>query len=337
MGDRMRTNIKDVAQKAGVSVTTVSRVMNNRGSLSEKTKEKVFSVMRELNYYPNQVAVNLFKKRTQLIGLIVPDPCHPFYAPVIKYMEQALSASRYKLLLCVSGDDGTREREQLGILQSYQADGIIITRQMLEYEDYEKVTIPLVALNCFLGDNIPTISSDHKHGGRLAAEELLLCGCKNVVQLVDFCMSAMPSYERNLQFEKIIKRNSCACKSIEIPANTLHFADYVSFIERILLENPKTDGIFANDNVACAVIKAAEKLNIEVPKQLRLVGYDGSELTLIPEKSVSTIAQNTELIAKTTAGSLINLINKTKSFPPRTHIRIPVRFIRRETSFPSVQ
>lgn len=77
----MAPNIKDVAERAGVSVTTVSRVLNNRGSISEKTRTKVNRVMKELNYYPNQLAINLFKQRTMLVGLIVPDVSHPFLRP----------------------------------------------------------------------------------------------------------------------------------------------------------------------------------------------------------------------------------------------------------------
>lgn len=328
----MGTNIKDVAQKAGVSVTTVSRVLNSRGSLSEKTKEKVYSAMSELNYYPNQVAVNLFKKRTQLIGIIVPDVSHPFYATEIKYIERILHAAGYKLMLCSSEDSNIRESEYLNMLQCNKVDGIIIASHTLSLEEYSKVTLPVVALGRYLGKNIPTISSDNEHGGRLAAEELIRCGCKNVVQIAGYSKVPTPSNERYKYFEQTMKKNGVACKTFELPHNAFRFNEYINFVENILIEDTKIDGIFAVDNVICAVCKVADKLNIAVPERLKLIGYDGTEISLMPSKSLTTIEQNIELIAESTVNTLISMIKENTVFEPDTHIKIPVKLVRRETT-----
>jgi len=328
----MGINIKDVAQKAGVSVTTVSRVMNNRGSISEKTKEKVHAAMRELNYYPNQVAVNLFKKRTQLVGLIVPDVSHIFYATEIKYIERALYEAGYKLLLCSSEESNMRESEHLDMLQRNKVDGIIIASHTLNLEAYSKVTLPVVALDRYLGKNIPTVSSDHNQGGRLAAEELIRCGCKNVVQIVGYGKVPTPSNERHICFDQILKEAGMTCRTFELPLNAFRFSEYIDFVQEIFMKDNKIDGVFAVDNVICAVCKVAERLNINVPEQLKLVGYDGTEISLMQSKSLTTIEQNIKQIAKITVDTLISMISKTKVFEPETHIKIPVKLIRRETS-----
>jgi len=328
----MGINIKDVAQKAGVSVTTVSRVMNNRGSISEKTKEKVHTAMRELNYYPNQVAVNLFKKRTQLVGLIVPDVSHIFYATEIKYIERGLYEAGYKLLLCSSEESNMRESEHLDMLQRNKVDGIIIASHTLNLEAYSKVTLPVVALDRYLGKNIPTVSSDHNQGGRLAAEELIRCGCKNVVQIVGYGKVPTPSNERHICFDQILKEAGMTCRTFELPLNAFRFSEYIDFVQEIFMKDNKIDGVFAVDNVICAVCKVAERLNINVPEQLKLVGYDGTEISLMQSKSLTTIEQNIKQIAKITVDTLISMISKTKVFEPETHIKIPVKLIRRETS-----
>lgn len=331
----MGANIKDVAQKAGVSVTTVSRVLNNRGSLSEKTKEKVSSAMRDLNYYPNQVAVNLFKKRTQLVGMIVPDVSHPFYATEIKYIERELYAAEYKLMLCNSEDSNTREREYLNMLQCNKVDGIIIASHTLHLEDYSRVTLPVVALDRYLGKNIPTVSSDHEQGGRLAAAELIGCGCKNAVQIIGYSQVSTPSNERHIVFEREIKKNGAVCSTFELPLNAFSFSEYVNFVEKILKSNKNIDGIFAADNIACAACKVAGKMGIDIPKRLKILGYDGTEISLMPEKSLTTIRQNIGLISKTTVEILISMIEECAVFEPETHFKIPVEMVRRETSLRS--
>jgi LacI family sucrose operon transcriptional repressor len=328
----MGVNIKDVAQQAGVSVTTVSRVLNNRGSISEKTKSKVFSTMHELNYHPNQVAVNLFKKHTQLVGLIVPDASHVFYAAEIKYLERALYAAGYKLLLCSSEDSNIREREHLSMLQRNKVDGIIIASHTLDLEDYGKVALPIVGLDRYLGKNIPTVSSDHESGGRLAAEEMLRCGCKNVVQFMGHEKVQTPSNKRHTSFEMVLKENGATCENYGIPLNCFNFIEYIEHAERLFSRNKQIDGVFATDNIICAVSKVAERLRIDIPRRLRLIGYDGTEISMVPTKSLTTIEQDIKSIAETTVNTLVSMIDKTVNFGQGAHIKIPVKLTRRETT-----
>src|SRR5690606_18975916 len=94
--------IKDIAEKVGVSVTTVSRVLNNRGYLSEDLKRRVHEAMEELNYQPNELARSLFRKKTNIIGLIIPDISHPFFGEIASHVEYYAHKNRYKVLLCNS-------------------------------------------------------------------------------------------------------------------------------------------------------------------------------------------------------------------------------------------
>lgn len=106
-------SLKDVAKKAGVSLTTVSRVLNNRGYISEETRKKVYKAMEELNYQPNEIARALFKKRSYFLGLIIPDISHPFFAEITKYIEYYASQKGYKIFLCNSYLDEKKKKSIL--------------------------------------------------------------------------------------------------------------------------------------------------------------------------------------------------------------------------------
>ena len=109
----MRPKLTDVAKKAGVSVTTVSRVINDYGYISQKTRDKVFSAMEELNYQPNSLARSLHGKSTNLVGLIFPAITNPFFAELVEQIEQKLFSEGYKVILCNAGSDKEKEREYL--------------------------------------------------------------------------------------------------------------------------------------------------------------------------------------------------------------------------------
>ena len=328
----MGLTIKDVAERAGVSVTTVSRVLNNRGSLSDKTREKVHTAMEELNYYPNQLAVNLFKKRSMLVGLIVPDVSHPFYGTEIKYIEEALYEQGYKLMLCNAGEDQQREKDYLTMLQRNKVDGIIIASHTLDLEDYNKVNLPVVALDRYLGRNIPTISADHEQGGRLAAAELVRSGCKKVAQIIGSSAVPTPSNERYTVFRHVMREHGVECLDYELPLNAFRFTEYLDFVQDIFSNDPDIDGLFAVDNIACAACKIASALSITVPGRLKIVGYDGTEISLMSNLSLSTVVQPIRKIAQTTVDMLLSMIAEETKVVPDVHVRLPVTFIKRETT-----
>jgi LacI family sucrose operon transcriptional repressor len=328
----MEKTIKDVAEYAGVSATTVSRVLNNRGSLSEKTIKKVYSAMETLNYYPNQIAVNLLRKRTMLVGLIVPDASHPFYGAEIKYIEEFLYHAGYKLMLCNAGASKEREKEYLFMLQCNKVDGIIIASHTLNLEDYNKVTLPVVALDRYLGKNIPTVSSDHEQGGRLAAEELIRAGCKKVAQIKGYSAVSTPSNERHVIFRKIMEENNISCLDFELSLNAFRFMEYLDFVHDVFVNEPDIDGLFAVDNIACAVCKIAPSLGKSIPEQLKVIGYDGSEISLMSQLSLSTIVQPIRKIAETTVDILLSMITDKDFNSSEVHIKLPVTLIKRDTT-----
>ena len=118
--------LKDVAKETGLTVTTVSRVLNNRGYISEDTRQKVYDAMKKLNYHPNEVARSLSKKTSNTIGVIVPHIRHPYFSEMISHLEDAANDRGYKIILCNSQDKDAKTREYLEMCTSNRVAGIVL-------------------------------------------------------------------------------------------------------------------------------------------------------------------------------------------------------------------
>lgn len=325
------TNIKDVAIKAGVSVSTVSRVMNNRGYISQATKDKVFNAMKDLNYQPNEIAKSLFKKKSNIIGLILPDISTPFYAEETRYIEEELYKLGYKLMLCNAYNSSSREQEYINMLLRNQVDGIIIGSHTLKIEDYLNLNLPIVALDRYLGDDIPIVCSDHIEGGKLAALELLNCGCTNILHFSGSLKVPTPSNDRHKSFNDTLERKNIKVNTVELPINFFSFLDYSSIIQEALDNNPDIDGIFATDTIALATIKELIKRNKNIPNDVKVVGYDGLSICALTYPTLTTIQQPIKDLSKEAIKTLINLINKKNSYIEKKII-LPVSLKRGNTT-----
>ena len=153
----MVAKLTDVAKIAGVSPTTVSRVINKKGYLSEKTITKVNEAMRELGYKPNNLARSLQGKSAKLIGLIFPNISHIFYAELIDKLEHELFKRGYKTIICNSEHNSSKEKEYLEMLEANQVDGIISGSHNLGISDYDRVTAPIISFDRNLSPSIPVV------------------------------------------------------------------------------------------------------------------------------------------------------------------------------------
>lgn len=302
-------NIKDVAAEAGVSVTTVSRVMNNRGYISELTKKKVHDAMEKLNYHPNELATNFFRQKTNIIGLILPDISINFYAEETKYIEEHLYKNGYKLMLCNAHSSKEREIEYINMLQRNKVDGIIIGSHTLKIEDYLKIDMPIIALDRYLDKNIPIVSANHTQGGTLAANHLIDCGCKNVVQFSGSNILNSSANKRHIAFEKVMQDNNINVNTIEMELNTFTKEQNLNYIDYMFNNYKNVDGVFATDNLAILIIRECYKRNIKVPEDLKVIGYDGTKNAELFIPTLTTIKQPIKEICIDAVDRLIKLIN----------------------------
>ena len=209
--------LDDIAKLAGVSATTVSRVINNYGSLSEKTKTKVFSAMQELNYQPNSLARSLKGKKTQLIGVILPGVSNPFFGQMVQEIEDQLFKKGFKMILCNAGNDAQKERDYLRMLMANRVDGIIAGSHNLGIEEYQKVGLPIISFDRYLSDNVPIVSSDNYQGGQLAAQSLISSGSKNPQIITGSNRPNSPTNSRLTGFKDVLEKHDLSYNLIELP------------------------------------------------------------------------------------------------------------------------
>lgn len=197
------STLKDVAERAGVTVTTVSRVINNRGYISEKTRQKVYDVMKEIGYQPNEVARSLSKQHTSTIGVIVPHIVHPYFAKLLSNIESAAAAENYKMIVCNSKEERSNERKYVEMFKSNQVAGIILCSGTVSANEFLNLNIPIVTIECddALGDC--NIQCDNYMGGVLATEHLAKCGCKEIVHFSGVERQVMPADRRCVGFREV--------------------------------------------------------------------------------------------------------------------------------------
>ncbi|VIS05322.1 transcriptional regulator [Streptococcus pneumoniae] len=202
----MVAKLTDVAKLAGVSPTTVSRVINKKGYLSEKTIQKVNEAMRELGYKPNNLARSLQGKSAKLIGLIFPNISNVFYAELIDKLEHQLFKNGYKTIICNSEHDSEKEREYIEMLEANQVDGIISGSHNLGIEDYNRATAPIISFDRNLSPDIPVVSSDNYAGGVLAAQTLVKTGAQSIIMITGNDNSNSPTGLRHAGFASVLPK-----------------------------------------------------------------------------------------------------------------------------------
>jgi len=321
--------IKDVARKAGVTVTTVSRVLNNRGYISEATRKKVYKAMEELNYQPNELARSLYRKKSYLIGLLIPNVSHPFFAELTSYIEYYAYQEGYKILLCNSEQDNNKEREYINMLKRHQVDAIIIGSHTLEAEQYLNMKLPIVAIDRYY-PNIPYVASDNYKGGLLATKLLIQKGCKKIAHISGPLILNTPANNRYKAFKEVAIQENVEYFVVETKLNRFEIEEYKQIVRDLFKEHPDIDGIFASsDLIAVSVISVAKELNKKIPQDLKIVGYDDINVANLVVPSLTTIRQPIKEIARKAIELVLHQIDGKKV---EKESILPITLIERETT-----
>lgn len=331
----MVANIKDVAKKAGVSITTVSRVLNNHPNVSKKTKAIVNNAMQELNYYPHQIARALSKKQSFLIGMLVPDCSNPFIAELIKYVELNAQKHDYRLLLCNSLNDMERELKYISMLKQNRVDGIIIGSHTLDLEFYKNLNAPVIAFDRYIEEGIPYVSCDNFHGGQLATKHLIENGCKSLLHISGALNLNSFVNRRSEAFKLTCIENNIPFQMMELEHTNLTYEYYYDFIsENVSPIINDIDGVFcSNDLLAYALYVYCQENEINVPRDLKIIGYDDdSFIRTLRTPRITTIAQPIEKLATALLDGLLQLIEDPKKDNKHTHNRVvSVQLVERDT------
>ncbi|KAB7788846.1 LacI family DNA-binding transcriptional regulator [Bifidobacterium cebidarum] len=289
--------MRDVAKEAGVSVSTVSLVVNGTGYVSDDMRAKVEAAMHELHYIPNELARNLYRNRTNTIGVIVPTILHPFFATLTAHLQREFARRDLKTLLCSTADAATGESEYVNMLQRHMMDGIIMAAHTEHQPDYwTSIHRPIVAFDRILGEGVPSVRSDHETGGRMIARQLIGSGARHVV-LVGGPRSqfaegtTFPTVRYHLTVERMMADAGIACDYVEAGSVTdvvAHEATAAAIFERY----PDVDAIVGSDVVAAMALQEAERRGISVPANLQIIAYDGTMAAELAGKRLAMVRQD---------------------------------------------
>lgn len=302
-------SMRDVAKRANVGLGTVSRMLNDSGYVSEETRSRIEEAMKELDYTPNELARNLYHKRTGIIAVLVPDISNPFFSEFVDYVEAELYKAGYKMMLCTTKKEVNAELEYLDMLNRHIVDGVIAGAHSLAVEDYRRIHKPIVALDRYLGEDIPVVAVNHKEGGRIAAETLIKNGCKKVLHFRGKVTVESPYHERHFEFARIMEENGIQTYDYELGRNRLDSEYYKRVVEDVFARGIQFDGVFGVDRPVIECMNEVIRRQKRVPQDVKFVAYDGTFITEIVEPRLTAIVQPIEKLAKESVRLVCNLVN----------------------------
>lgn len=335
-GFGMRTTIFDIAKEANVSIATVSKVINNTGRISEKTRKKVLEVIEKHNYTPNLLATALTSKYSYTLGLMMPNLANPFFGEIAKSVEDRARELGFSVIMCSTEYDAEKEAWYFTLLQKKRVDGVIIISGV-ENEDAilgqkARAGMPIA----LVARDIPTlpintVCVDDFLGGYMAARHLLQLGHRNMGMILENIRAAR---ERLRGFRKALEEEGLTLEDRYVAEGEATIENGKLFAHRLLDKKPSPTAIFAtNDILAIGVIRAANERNLKVPDDLSVVGFDNTILATITDPPLTTIAQPMSLMGSTIVDLLVQEI-KGEATNKQRIILVPELVLRGSTKEP---
>jgi LacI family transcriptional regulator len=329
--------MKEIAELAQVSQSTVSRILNGTANASPEKKARVMEVVRKLDFKPNQSARSLASNRSHLFGVIFPDLMTPFFMDVLTHVERISAKNGYNVIICNSNGSEQKEREALASLRSRQVDGVLVgltSPGSPLLEQLRRQTLKSVVITQE-HPGVDCVGTSHPHGGMLAARHFLEQGIE------EFAFLGPEGDEKLAGFRNTLLQagvNPARIHVIAVEHWLLRIVDQgykamASYLSKRDADTAVKTGVFAvNDSFGLSAIHAAQDLGIRIPDQLSIVGFDNTYLCTNVKPMLSSIAQPTEEIGRLGVELLLKRIENTAPLDEVVHVQLEPELIRRETS-----
>lgn len=329
-------SIKDIAAISGVSIATVSRVLNHKGGYSEETEKRVLAVTESCGYISNMAAKTLREARSQTIGLILPTVDNSFFSSLAYSIESYLYEHQYSVFICNSGNQVEKEQNYFRTLAGKGVDGILCVSSMDTLpDDILSWNIPIVSIDRrpTAARPLPWVGNDDIQAGRLATEHLLKKGCRHIL----FVSSYLAGYTRRLRLQGyaqaleqhglrldknyILERPGVDPTQIETELLTYDF----------LQKGFTVDGVITTSELsALGVLYALRRAGLRVPEDVKLVSFDNTLYSLLTTPPLSSVERSPQQLARKSCGILLELIRGVQ--PASLAITVPVDLVERGSS-----
>ena len=311
-----KSGIKDVAERAGVAVGTVSRVLNGHPSVTAEVRARVTAVIQELGYRPDPFARSMRSKISRLIGIVIPDLTNPFFAELVQYAERAATDHGHNVIFMTSFDDAAKEADRLAQLAGRKVDGIIIVPSNGPHPIKDPTGLPLITVDRLLPDH-PGVAADHRGGARMAVDYLASLGHRRIACIAG-PSGSRPADDRlqgYLDVMKTLRDDSGAAVEPRFVNAAFDFESGRTAGTHLLAgpRDQRPTALFASsDQQAIGCLRAARDLGIAIPTELSVVGFDGIPLSNLIAPRLTTVVQPMRQIADAAISSLLG----RRAMPP---------------------
>ncbi|WP_097026626.1 LacI family DNA-binding transcriptional regulator [Clostridium peptidivorans] len=330
----MAASIKDVAKEAGVSIATVSRVLNDVDVVNDDTKKKVVDAIKKLGYRPNIVARSLKTQKTSTIGIIIPDISNQFYPEIVRGAEDVANIYDYNIILCNTDMDVEKEMEYLKVLREKMVDGVLYMSNSLGKNTIElinKLEIPTVLVETIDKDNsFPSVVIDNEQAAYDAVKYLIDKGNNKIAYIGSDEENFNAAALRYVGYKRALRE-----KDINLNPHLVHFGGmkpndgYEGILS--ILNEAEVDAVFcAGDEIAMGVINALREKGIDVPNDIEVVGFDNIYASEIFYPKLTTVAQPMYDMGSVGMRMLIKIINKQSI--EEKHYVLPYKMIERNST-----
>lgn len=332
----MRPTIKDVARKAGVSPSTVSRILTGSANVADDKRRLVLEAIDELGFRRNAVARSLRTRSTNIIGLIIPDITNPFFPEIAKGVEDAAHKLGYNVILCNSENSSYKEAFYVELLRERQVDGLILSG-VGEASDQIRTAIdaglPLVVLDRRLeGTDVDTVTTDNVAGGAMAARRLIQAGHRRI-GFLGGPQGIAVSEDRFRGYLSALKETGIDAKEQWVRFDGFSFeAGQRAAREFLELPDPPTAAVASSDIAAIGFIDTLVSAGVAVPEYVSVVGFDDIAFTSMLRPRLTTIRQPKYLIGETAVSLLFDKLRRSDG--RARQVVLGVELVERDTVAP---
>lgn len=305
-------NIQQVAKQAGVSVATVSRVLNGQNTVSAKTKMRVEEAIKKLNYEPSLLGRNLRTSESRLLLILIPTISNPFYLEIIKGIEQVAISQNYNILLCETDSNPNKENIYFDLVRKKMADGIISMDPAVNVETLKKLAENYAIIQCSEYEEctgIPYVTIDNEEASYRAVKHLIQVG-HHKIALMNADEKYLFARQRKMGYKRALEENGITLRSEYIISTpNLGFENGQHAMKKILHLQDRPTAVFAvSDLLAIGALKEINAAGLHVPNDIAVVGFDKIDFSNMTNPTLTTIAQPMRKMGNVAARMLIEKI-----------------------------
>ena len=311
----MKVTIKDIAKKADVSVTTVSRVLNNKPDVGDDTRARILRLIEDMNYNPNSVARGLVMQKTHTIGLIIPDISNPFFPQIARAIEDKAQEHGYSVIFFNTDNHLEREKKAVELFKSKQVDGLIVSLSLGNEEILKELkasNYPVVQIDrSVLNNSYPLVSIDNKNSAYQIVEYMLKKGYRKIAH-ISGDLNTTTARERLEGYKKAISDYG-----IEINEDYIIEGDYTQHsgfeaVKKLLKLKDRPTAVFAaNDLSAAGVYKALFAADLKIPEDMAVAGHDDIGIASLLRPELTTMRQPKYSLGERAVSVLLKMINNS--------------------------